>query len=140
MLTCNWGQKEIPRMPRRRRKIGGVTSAFLQIQRQARSLLTNLRTQIRSKEGELRRLKEEESRLGGLTGRAAAARAAGAVGRGRINWRAVLTQIPRRFKAADIRRVRGLRDKRPSEIFAAITRWIDAGLVKRRARGQYERA
>jgi hypothetical protein len=124
-----------------RRKMAGPDSAFRQIQRQARTLLSNLRKQIRSKEIELRRLKEEEGRLTGLTGRpAAAGRAAGAVGRGRINWRAVLRQVPRQFKAADIRRVRGLRDKRPSEIFAAITRWIDAGLVKRKARGQYERA
>ena len=38
-----------------------------------------------------------------------------------------------------MRSVRGLKDKRPSEIFAAITRWIDAGNVKRRGRGTYER-
>jgi hypothetical protein len=38
-----------------------------------------------------------------------------------------------------VRKVRGLKDKRSSEIFAAITRWIDAGAVKRRGRGTYER-
>jgi len=127
-------------MPRRTQSTSGVSSAFVQIQRQARMLLSNLRKQIRSKEVELRRLKEEEVRLGGLTGRPAAAAAGGGVGRGRINWRAVLSQVPKQFKASDIRRVRGLRDKRPSEIFAAITRWIEAGLVKRKNRGQYERA
>jgi hypothetical protein len=36
--------------------------------------------------------------------------------------------------------VRGLKSKRPSEIFAAITRWIDAGLAKRKKRGIYERS
>lgn len=126
-------------MPRRRNTGGAAGSAFVQIQRQARSLLSSLRKQIRSKEVELRRLKEEESRLGGLTGQAAAARPGG-VGRGRINWRSVLGALPRQFKASDIRKVRGLRAKRPSEIFAAITRWIEAGLVRRKARGHYERS
>ncbi len=125
-------------MPRRRTNDGAPGSAFSQIQRQARSLLSNLRKEIRGKEIELRRLKEEEARLGGLTGKAASMGAVG-VGAGRINWRAVLSQVPKQFKAADVRRVRGLKDKRPSEIFAAVTRWIEAGMVKRRARGQYER-
>ncbi len=125
-------------MPRRRQNGGAAGSAFVQIQRQARSLLSNLRKEIRSKEIELKRLKEEEVRLGGLTGRAASVGSVGA-GRGRIDWRTVLGQVPKQFKAADIRRVRGLKEKRPSEIFAAITRWIEAGMVKRRARGQYER-
>ena len=61
----------------------GVSSAFRQVQKQARHLLVSLRKEIRG--------------------------------------------------------TRGLREKRPSEIFAAVTRWIDAGLVKRRARGVYER-
>ena len=40
-----------------------VASAFHHMQLQARSLMTNLRKEIRSKETELRRLKEEEARL-----------------------------------------------------------------------------
>jgi len=51
----------------------------------------------------------------------------------------VLSALPKQFKAADVRNVRGLKQKRPSEIFAAITRWIDAGAARRRARGVYER-
>jgi hypothetical protein len=47
--------------------------------------------------------------------------------------------MPKQFKAANMRAVRGLKDKRSSETFAAITRWIDAGTAKRRARGAYER-
>ena len=65
--------------------------------------------------------------------------AAPSVGGGRINWRTVLQQMPKQFKASDVRGVRGLKGKRPSEIFAAITRWIDAGMAKRKARGVYER-
>ncbi len=128
-----------------RRSSGGVGSAFGQFQQQARALLATLRKEIRVKEAELARLKEDESRLGVVTGRVSAAgRGARAEGApragGRINWRAVLEQLPKQFKASDVRGVRGLKDKRPSEIFAAVTRWIDAGMVKRKARGLYERA
>jgi hypothetical protein len=134
-----------------RTSLGGVTSAFERIQRQARTVLGGLRGQIRAKENELLRLKQEEARLSHLLGgagrtgqapRAAAASvaASGGVGRGRINWREVLKQMPKQFKASDVRKVRGLKSKRPSEIFAAITRWIDADLAKRKKRGIYERS
>lgn len=124
-------------MPRRENI--GVTSAFRQVQKQARQLLVGLRKEIRGKEAELNRLREEERRLGLMTGGAQAKGAATGARGGRINWRTVLSQVPKQFKAADIRGVRGLKDKRPSEIFAAITRWIDAGMVKRKTRGVYER-
>jgi hypothetical protein len=137
-------------MPRRKRRARAtaVASAFRQVQSQARSLLGNLHKQIRTKESELSRLKEEASRLGMLIGRqvgrpraAAAGGGGGGGGRrgGRINWRVVLKQLPRQFKAADVRSIRGLKGKRPSEIFAAITRWINAGAAKRKARGMYEK-
>lgn len=58
---------------------------------------------------------------------------------GRIDWRAVLSKLPKQFRAADVRKVRGLTEKKSSEIFAAITRWIEAKLVKRKERGVYER-
>jgi hypothetical protein len=126
-----------------RRSLGGVTSAFERVQRQARGLLVALRGEIRTKENELKRLKDEEARLstllGGSIGASAAPATRGGVPRGRIDWRAVLKQMPKQFKASDIRRVRGLKGKRPSEIFAAITRWIEAGLAKRKSRGLYER-
>jgi hypothetical protein len=133
-------------MPRRGTS-QGVTSAFRQVQHQARSLLVNLHKEIRAKEAELKRLKDEEASLGQLTGRAASTGAGegantrgGGGGRGRINWREVLSQLPKQFNAGHIRTVRGLKNKRPSEIFAAITRWIEAGMVKRKSRGLYERA
>lgn len=130
-----------------RTKGSGTTgSAFRQVQQQARSLLIQLRKEIRDREAELARLKDEEETLDRLTGergagqvRVAAGRRTSAGGAGRINWRNVLKQLPKQFKASNIRQVRGLKDKRPSEIFAAITRWIEAGLVKRKARGIYER-
>lgn len=128
---------------------GTTASAFRQVQQQARAVLNKLRSDIRGKEAELARLKAEEESLSRLAGQMAApaTRAAraprraarGAGGGKRVNWRTVLDQLPKQFKASDIRQVRGLKEKRPSEIFAAITRWIEAGLVKRRARGVYER-
>jgi hypothetical protein len=121
------------------------SSAFTQVQAQARELLAKLRSEIRVKDAELRRLRQEESKLADLTGQPGMAVRNGGIGAGRrgararINWSDVLNKLPKQFKASDIRAVRGLRDKRSSEIFAAITRWIEAGAVKRRDRGIYER-
>ena|SRR5437899_434023 len=134
-------------MPRKRRT-SAVASAFHQVQQQAQSLLSNLYKEIRGKEMDLHRLKEEASRLGLLLGGRGRARVGRPPGRpsaegrrgGRVNWRAVLQQLPKQFKAADVRKVRGVKGKRPSEIFAAITRWIESGLAKRKSRGVYEKA
>jgi hypothetical protein len=134
-------------MPRRK-NAGNVTSALVQVQRQAQAILVSLRKEIHAKEMELVQLKNQAANLGRLTG-SSAKRVTGApkaravaTGRprgGRVNWRAVLEQLPKQFKAVDIRDIRGIKGKRPSEIFAAITRWIEAGTVKRKARGLYER-
>jgi len=134
-------------MPRRK-NTAGMASAFHQVQSQARSLMATLQKQIHDKEAELKQLKDEAASLSQITGgggkapsvaepRAVAVREGGK--RGRIDWRAILTELPKQFKAADIRTVRGVKGKRPSEIFAAITRWIEAGTVRRKARGVYER-
>lgn len=126
-------------MPRTKRS--DVSVAIDRMQQQARSLLSNLRQEIRAKEAEVQRLRAKEAGLARLVGGgpAAAPRRAGAAPRGRINWRVVLKQMPKQFKASDVRKVRGLKNKRPSEIFAAITRWIDGGMAKRKSRGMYER-
>jgi hypothetical protein len=127
-------------MPRKKAPRGGA-SAFQQVQRQARTLLLNLRKDIRVREAILDKLKGEEARLRSLIGSGGGrvAKAISSGPRGRVNWRSVLSALPKQFKAADVRNVRGLKGKRPSEIFAAITRWIDAGAAKRKARGVYER-
>jgi hypothetical protein len=114
------------------------------MQEQARELLVSVRSEIRSREDNLRRLKKEESQLSALMGQrwtyGAKPASGGSVGAtARINWRTVLEQLPKQFKAPDIRAVRGLKNKQSSEIFAAITRWIEAGTVKRKDRGLYAR-
>ena len=139
-------------MPRRK-NADGLTSSLQQVQKQAQALLISLRKEILAKERELLHLKNEEASLGRLTGvvsatpaakmttlkSAATAPATRAARGGRVNWKLVLEQLPKQFKAAEVRDIRGLKGKRPSEIFAAITRWIESGHVKRKARGLYER-
>jgi hypothetical protein len=127
-----------------RKSADGITAALRQVQQQARELLGDLHKQIRDHEAQLKRLKEEELNLSRLIGGTPVAHVPAKAaprggGGGRINWREILQQLPKQFKAADVRGVRGLKGKRPSEIFAAITRWIDGGMAKRKARGLYER-
>jgi hypothetical protein len=121
-----------------------IISAFSRVQKQARELLVGVRREIRSKEADLLRLKKEESQLSGIAGQRETEEAKSASGgssgaTARINWGTVLEQLPKQFKASQIRTVRGLKNKRSSEIFAAITRWMEAGAVKRKKRGLYER-
>ncbi len=121
-----------------------VSSALRQVQSKARQVLKSLAPEIRAKESELRRLLDDEAKLAALAGQRSASasqseRGAPGKGAGRVNWRAVLERLPRQFKASQIRTVRGLKNKRPSEIFAGITRWMEAGSVKRKKRGLYER-
>jgi hypothetical protein len=135
-------------MPRRKGS-ASTASAIRQVRRQAGTVLAKLRKDIRAMEAELARLKHDEDLWERLAGRGSArgsvaraprAASAGGGGGGRINWRSVLAQLPKQFKASNVRQIRGLKDKRPSEIFAAITRWIEAGLAKRKTRGVYEKA
>ena len=135
-------------MPRKKGS-GSTAVAIRQVQRQAGSVLAKLRRDIRGLESELARLRRDEEAFGRLAGgkaggggfaRAPRQEIGGGGGGERINWRNVLEQLPKQFKASNVRQVRGLKDKRPSEIFAAITRWIEAGLVKRKTRGLYEKA
>jgi hypothetical protein len=128
-------------MPRRRTS----ASAYEHVRQQAISALDRLRKDIRTVESDLSILRKQEEQLLLVAGEGKAAVSAassdGAPARGgRMNWRVVLEKLPKRFKASDVRGVRGLANKRSGEIFAAITRWIDSGAVKRKERGVYERA
>jgi hypothetical protein len=131
-------------MPRRKSVQAGT--AFQQVQQQARALLQGLRAEIRGKQAELERLKEEETALNRLSGGFGAAgsttKSSGGSrrGGGRVDWSGILEELPKQFKAADVRGIRSVAGKRSSEIFAAITRWIESGSVKRKSRGLYERA
>jgi hypothetical protein len=115
-------------------------SAFRQFQRRARGALTDLRREISVRETELRELRDEAMRLARLTGRTALPPSTRfSAGSGRVNWRQVLATLPKEFTTSDLRKVGALKNKRPSEIYAGIGRWTDAGLVKRKERGIYQR-
>jgi hypothetical protein len=121
-----------------------VSSALRQVQSKARQVLKSLASEIRAKDSELRRLLDDEAKLAALAGQRSAPpsrseRGVPGKGAGRVNWRAVLEILPRQFKASQVRAVRGLKSKRSSEIFAAITRWMEAGAVRRKERGLYVR-
>ncbi len=76
------------------------SSAFTQVQAQAREALARLRTDIRAKDAELRRLRQEESKWAALIGQPGMVSADGGMaarGRGartRINWGEVLISSP----------------------------------------------
>ena len=127
-------------MPRGIRK--KTASPYEEIRRQAHRLAAGLAKEILAGEAELARLRGDLAALAGVIGKRIAAAVGGgsaAKSGGRINWREVLLKLPREFKAGHVRKIRGLSEKRSSEIFAAITRWIDGGMVKRKARGVYQR-
>ena len=120
-----------------------IGSRFEQLRKLARQRLISLRSEIRSGEAELGLLKEAETRLSRLTGlresavRRMGERAARSVTR--TNWTTVLEQLPQQFKASDLRTLPGVEGKRSSQLFAAVTHWIEAGVVRRKERGLYER-
>jgi len=121
------------------------SSAYDRLRQQAIAALNKLRKDIHTVESEFSSLRQQEEQLGSIIGETGGARSAGSNGAatprrgGRMDWRAVLEKLPKRFKASDVRKVRGLANKRSGEIFAAVTRWIDTGMVKRKERGVYER-
>ena len=129
-------------MPRSTFTQGG--GAFHQIQEQARQLLRRLTREIRIRKAELRSLRDDEAKLAAATSqRSAPSRgsnhSAPRKGPSRINWLAILEQLPKEFKASHIGAVSAVKHKRSSELFAAISRWIDAKMVRRKSRGIYER-
>ena len=132
------GHRQMPRTARAQ-----FGARFEQLRKLARQLLVSLRSEIRSGEAELGLLKEAEASLSRLTGlrESAVGRTEGRAARAvtRTNWNTVLEQLPQQFKASDLRTVPGVEGKRSSQLFAAITHWIEAGLVRRKGRGLYER-
>ena len=116
-------------------------SALRQFRRKARAALADLRREISTRETELREPRDEEMQLAGLAGRVASPTpsARHSAGSGRVNWRQVLVKLPKEFRTSDLGKVGALKYKRSSELYAGISRWTNAGLVKRKARGVYQR-
>lgn len=122
------------------RSLNDTTSPLYQVQRHARIVLNGLRRKINDLQVELEKLKAEEEVLSHVVEGPEASAPAGvdSTGRARTNWGKVLDRLPKRFKVSDVEELNGLKG-RTADISAAITRWANAGLVKRTARGLYER-
>ena len=120
-----------------RRSVGG----FSQLQQHARKLVAGLTSEIRSRKADLAQLEAEYAKVVAIAGSRVAIRVTKTARSltGRINWSDVLAKLPKEFKASDIRKIRGMAAKRPSELFAGITRWIQGGAVKKKKRGIYLR-
>src|SRR5690348_835949 len=97
-----------------RRASGTLTSAIDQLATRSRQLLGRLRQEIGTKEAELKGLKGREADLTALAkGHVVARRPSGKKPSrkrgGRIDWNSVLAQLPKTFKASEVRKVRGLK-------------------------------
>jgi predicted metal-dependent peptidase len=103
-------------------------------------LLAKVRNQVKEISQELQQLRSQEEQLSSMLGVIATpvpTKVPTRGARGRIDWKALLKKLPSEFRASDVRDHVG--DKRASEIFAAVTRWQQAKLVKRKERGLYQR-
>jgi hypothetical protein len=117
-------------------------TGFNHLQKQARQILTAIKQEIRSKEVEIERLKLEESQLTSLLGhqpRGGGISNGGGKVRIRTDWTTILGQLPKQFQTSDLRKIHDLKDRRSSEIYAGITGWMQAGSVKKKDRGLYQR-
>jgi len=114
-------------------------SAYESLKNQAQLTLQEVQRGIRSAETQLAELRQQEQKIQSFLGKPVKESAPEGGPHARIDWRAVLSKLPKQFTASDVRKVRGLAEKKASEIFAAITRWINTELVKRKDRGVYER-
>jgi len=114
-------------------------SAYESLKNQAQATLQEVQRGIRSAETQLAELRQQEQKLQSFMGMPVKEGAPESGPRARIDWGAVLSKLPKQFTAADVRKVRGLAEKKASEIFSAITRWTNTKLVNRKERGIYER-
>ncbi len=127
----------------RRQARAQITSAS-DLRRHIHQLMVSLGNEVRARETDLRQLREAASavaRLAGLpvNGNNGRRPSRPSKKKSRINWGEVLAQLPKEFRVSDARKVRRVSQKPSSEIFSAITRWIEAGQVKRKDRGLYQR-
>jgi hypothetical protein len=113
-------------------------STYSKIREQAVRALRQTHADIRTREQQLDQLRKQEQQISALLVAGRGVERPAASGR-RTNWRVALEQLPKEFKASDVRKVRGLGGKASSEIFAAITRWIESKAIKRKERGVYQR-
>ena len=104
------------------------------LRRQAIQTLAALEQELATRERELMALKDEAARWQGALGRRPLRKeAAGALGRGRragrrVDWNAVLAELPATFTAKD---VAAKADKPIQQVYVYLGRWMKAQKVKK---------
>jgi len=122
----------------------GLQPLLANLKRQGVKVLTALQQEISKREKELGELKATATRWGEMVGRRAgvigaapAPARAGKRRRRRIDWNAVLTDLPTAFNAKDVQRQTG---KPIEQVYAGLSRWVKDKKVKRTANGSYQKA
>src|SRR5580704_18726488 len=87
-----------------------IDSAYLRIRDEAVGALRQTRAGIRARESQLEQLKKQEQQISGLLGLVRGTERRAASGQ-RTDWGTVLEQLPKEFKASDVRKVRGIGEK-----------------------------
>src|SRR5262249_3830651 len=126
---------------------------FGPVRQQAARVLATIAHEIQRREDELQHLTHQanawRTAIGGAR-RAVSVRArrgrrankasrAGKRGRAstRVSWAEVLASVPAQFGASDVLKHPGARSKGKPHIYAALSRWLSDGKIKRIATGKY---
>jgi hypothetical protein len=122
----------------------GLQPLLTNLKRQGVKVLTALRQEIAKREKELADLKTTATRWGEMVGRQTRATGAapsparaGKKRRRRIDWNAVLADLPTAFNAKDVQQQTG---KPIEQVYAGLSRWAKDKKVKRTANGSYQKA
>jgi len=130
---------------------------FEAVRHQAARLLATIGGEIQRRENELQHLRRQAENWRaaiGKVGRSSTVRLPrarqgrpsnrlmGKTGRGggRVSWDEVLGSVPSQFRVEDVLKHPGARAKGRSQIYAALSRWLAAGKIKRIAMGKYAQA
>lgn len=136
-------------MPRGRRK---KTDIFGAVRTQAAKALSLLQREIEQREADLKALIAQASqwrsalslgRPGRPPGRAATRGTVVASGKRsggkRVDWNEVLSSVPTKFTIEDVLKHKGAASKGKAQIYPAFSRWEAAKVIKRVAKGTYEK-
>jgi hypothetical protein len=124
----------------------GLQPLLANLKRQGVKVLTALQQEIAKREKELADLKTTATRWGEMVGRgrrtsttdtAQSPVRTGKKRRQRIDWNAVLADLPTAFDAKDVQRQTG---KPIEQVYAGLSRWTKDKKVKRVANGSYQKA
>jgi len=121
----------------------GLQPLLANLKRQGVKVLTALQQEIAKREQELAELKTTATRWGEIVGKqtrvtgAAPAPARAGRKRRRIDWNAVLVNLPTAFNAKEVQQQTG---KPIEQVYAGLSRWVKDKKIKRTSNGAYQKA